>query len=183
GPGVGGHGMGDWTRGRLYRLTPKGHKGYKVPEVKLEPGEGFRQALGSPNLAVRHMAVQQIKGMELPKGLEVLFGSLQGKPDSLLTVRVLWLWTQLIPRLEDLVQDRWIGEEKKAPSEEDARTVIALIRMLKARSSQLSRLPEKLRIALKAVATDVGRAFRGQEALIARELLLCLRDDRPEFAA
>ena len=31
-PGVGGHGMGDWTRGRIYRLTPKGHKGYKVPE-------------------------------------------------------------------------------------------------------------------------------------------------------
>ena len=35
-PGVGGHGMGDWTRGRIYRVTPKGHKGYKVPEVKLE---------------------------------------------------------------------------------------------------------------------------------------------------
>src|SRR6188768_2091529 len=31
-PGVGGHGMGDWTRGRIYRVTPKGHKGYKVPE-------------------------------------------------------------------------------------------------------------------------------------------------------
>ncbi len=29
-PGVGGHGMGDWTRGRIYRVTPTGHKGYKV---------------------------------------------------------------------------------------------------------------------------------------------------------
>ena len=26
-PGVGGHGMGDWTRGRVYRVTPKGHTG------------------------------------------------------------------------------------------------------------------------------------------------------------
>ena len=35
-PGVGGHGMGDRTRGRIYRITPKGHKGYTVPEVKLD---------------------------------------------------------------------------------------------------------------------------------------------------
>ncbi|HTK74238.1 MAG TPA: PVC-type heme-binding CxxCH protein, partial [Gemmataceae bacterium] len=31
-PGVGGHGMGDTTRGRVYRLAPKGHK-YQVPKV------------------------------------------------------------------------------------------------------------------------------------------------------
>ncbi len=52
-PGVGGHGMGDWTRGRIYRLTPTGHKGYKVPEVKLETKEGVLAALGSPNGATR----------------------------------------------------------------------------------------------------------------------------------
>ena len=52
-PGVGGHGMGDTTRGRIYRVTPKGHKGYKVPEVKLDTKEGVLAALGSPNLATR----------------------------------------------------------------------------------------------------------------------------------
>ena len=51
--GVGGHGMGDWTRGRIYRLTPKGHKGYKVPEVKLDTKEGIWRRLDSPSLATR----------------------------------------------------------------------------------------------------------------------------------
>ncbi len=51
--GVGGHGMGDPTDGRIYRLTPKGHKGYKVPEVKLDTKEGIFQAFGSCNLATR----------------------------------------------------------------------------------------------------------------------------------
>ena len=45
-PGVGGHGMGDPTRGRIYRLTPKGHKGYKVPEVKLDTKDGVLSGAG-----------------------------------------------------------------------------------------------------------------------------------------
>src|SRR5262245_26766908 len=40
-PGVGGHGMGDITRGRVYRLTPAGHKEYKVPAVKLDTVDGI----------------------------------------------------------------------------------------------------------------------------------------------
>ena len=56
--GVGGHGMGDPTDGRIYRITPKGHKGYKVPEVKLDTKEGVLAALGSPCLATRPMALQ-----------------------------------------------------------------------------------------------------------------------------
>jgi putative membrane-bound dehydrogenase-like protein len=60
-PGVGGHGMGDWTRGRIYRVTPAGHKGYKVPKVDLESEKGFLAALGSPNLAVRYMAMARCR--------------------------------------------------------------------------------------------------------------------------
>jgi putative membrane-bound dehydrogenase-like protein len=59
-PGVGGHGMGDWTRGRVYRLTPKGHKGYKVPEVDFlgtttvdAAKKSMLDLLISPNLATR----------------------------------------------------------------------------------------------------------------------------------
>src|SRR5262249_19217738 len=54
-PGVGGHGMGDTTRGRIFRLTPKGHQGYKVPAVKLDSDGGVLEALGSPCQAVRYM--------------------------------------------------------------------------------------------------------------------------------
>jgi putative membrane-bound dehydrogenase-like protein len=58
-PGVGGHGMGDTTRGRIYRLAPKGSK-YAVPKVELESKDGLLAALGSPNLAVRYMAMARI---------------------------------------------------------------------------------------------------------------------------
>ena len=51
--GVGGHGMGDPFDGRIYRLTPKGHKGYTVPEVKLDTPEGVLAAFDSPNIAMR----------------------------------------------------------------------------------------------------------------------------------
>src|SRR4029077_14242155 len=46
-PGVGGHGMGDLTRGRIYRLAPKGSK-YVVPKVDLDNKEGLLAALASP---------------------------------------------------------------------------------------------------------------------------------------
>jgi putative membrane-bound dehydrogenase-like protein len=60
-PGVGGHGMGDWTRGRIYRVTPAGHKGYKVPKVDLESKDGVLAALASPALSVRYMAMDRIQ--------------------------------------------------------------------------------------------------------------------------
>jgi putative membrane-bound dehydrogenase-like protein len=55
-PGVGGHGMGDHTRGRVYRLSPAGSVGYKVPEVKLGTSEERNQLLGSPNIASRSLS-------------------------------------------------------------------------------------------------------------------------------
>src|SRR5262249_15705080 len=74
-PGVGGHGMGDWTRGRIYRVTPKGHKGYKAPEVKLDSDDGLLTALRSPSLAVRHMAIQKVKGFRTDDGLGMVQGA------------------------------------------------------------------------------------------------------------
>lgn len=69
-PGVGGHGMGDWTRGRVYRITPKGHKGYKVPEVKLDTKAGVVNALDSPNAAVRQAAIAAMpKWAEKPQDI------------------------------------------------------------------------------------------------------------------
>src|SRR4029077_3091666 len=58
-PGVGGHGMGDWTRGRIYRVTPAGHKGYKVPKYDLTKDDDVIAPLASPNRAVEYMASQE----------------------------------------------------------------------------------------------------------------------------
>src|SRR5262249_45789525 len=65
-PGVGGHGIGDFTRGRIYRITPKGHQGYKVPKVDLESTEGVTAALDSPALSVRYMAMAKLRAMDYP---------------------------------------------------------------------------------------------------------------------
>ena len=59
-PGVGGHGMGDWKMGRIYRVTPKGHKGYKVPEMKLDSSDGVLTALDSSCLATRYIAIHHL---------------------------------------------------------------------------------------------------------------------------
>ena len=65
-PGVGGHGMGDHTRGRIYRVTPAGHKGYKVPAVKVGTKQGTWAMLLSPNSATRAMLFSDLT----PKGIE-----------------------------------------------------------------------------------------------------------------
>jgi len=62
--GVGGHGMGDPADGRIYRITPKGHKGYTVPEVKLDTKEGVLAALGSPCQATRSMALLRTRSFD-----------------------------------------------------------------------------------------------------------------------
>ncbi|MBY0455954.1 MAG: PQQ-dependent sugar dehydrogenase, partial [Gemmataceae bacterium] len=59
--GVGGHGMGDPTDGRIYRITPKGHKGYKVPEVKLDTLGNIFSTLSSPNQSAREMARMKLQ--------------------------------------------------------------------------------------------------------------------------
>src|ERR1051326_5968698 len=53
-PGVGGHGMGDWTRGRIYRVTPKGHVGYTAPKGGLGTTEGILDAVDSSSRPVAH---------------------------------------------------------------------------------------------------------------------------------
>lgn len=90
-PGVGGHGMGDWTRGRIYRLTPTGHKGYKVPEVKLDTKEGVLAALGSPNLSAQGMAKEYIKARTPEKRSEITRAASIDSKDDQLRARAAWL--------------------------------------------------------------------------------------------
>jgi putative membrane-bound dehydrogenase-like protein len=119
-PGVGGHGMGDWTRGRIYRVTPKGHKGYKVPEVKLDSREGLREALASPCLATRSIAHQRLKGM---KGSRELFWTISApfidevlelrrtkgvQPNEILLARIAWILSEFVDRTVPK-SDRYYG--------------------------------------------------------------------------
>jgi putative membrane-bound dehydrogenase-like protein len=84
-PGVGGHGMGDWTRGRIYRLTPKGHKGYKVPEIDLSSDEGIVSAIKSPCLATRSQAFPALDSKKPLEALKAIAGRIT--PDDELTTQ------------------------------------------------------------------------------------------------
>src|SRR5205814_1662999 len=88
-PGVGGHGMGDTTRGRIYRLAPKGSK-YAVPRVDLGSDEGVRTALASPNRAVRYMAMAKLQQLGADQALKVLDEALSQKDNPWLRTRALW---------------------------------------------------------------------------------------------
>lgn len=68
---VGGHAMNDPQDGRIYRLTPKGHKGYKVPEAKLDTKDGVLAALASPNNSVRHIAQNAFSALSRDPFLEL----------------------------------------------------------------------------------------------------------------
>ena len=48
--------MSDTSRGRIYRLTPKEHPGYRVPSVDLTSDDGLAAALESPTLSTRSLA-------------------------------------------------------------------------------------------------------------------------------
>lgn len=63
-PGVGGHGMGDTTRGRIYRLTTKDQIGYSQPKVDMTKPDGIWRAYLSPNLTCRQLALNTT--LELP---------------------------------------------------------------------------------------------------------------------
>jgi putative membrane-bound dehydrogenase-like protein len=85
--GVGGHGMGDPTDGRIYRITPKGHKGYTIPEVKLDTKEGVLAALGSPNQATRAAAIAKFRTLDAKEAKRWTEGSATQKQDPILAAR------------------------------------------------------------------------------------------------
>ncbi|MFT4641811.1 MAG: putative membrane-bound dehydrogenase-like protein, partial [Verrucomicrobiales bacterium] len=54
-PGVGGHGMGDLERGRVFRVAPLGKTAYQIAKVDTSTTDGALAALKSPNNATRFL--------------------------------------------------------------------------------------------------------------------------------
>ena len=89
-PGVGGHNQQDVDRGRIFRVAPPGAK-YKTPKYDFSTPVGQLEALASPALSVRYMALQAIQ----KSGAAVVPGLLQLAQDSKeknprLAARALW---------------------------------------------------------------------------------------------
>ncbi len=100
-PGVGGHAAGDLTRGRLFRVTPKGHKGYKVPAYKFDTIENCIEALKSPTPSVRYVAWTALhaQGAKAEAALKTLWTS----DVPYLRARALWLLGRIEGKGQDYV--------------------------------------------------------------------------------
>jgi putative membrane-bound dehydrogenase-like protein len=174
-PGVGGHGMGDTTRGRIYRLAPKGNKS-RVPTVDLTAGEGIVAALNSPALSVRYMAIQKVRSLSVNECYKLLDCARTPSWDDQRMARLLWLLPISSPDyyLIDAAMDSPYRKGAKYTLRND-KFLCQCVRQLVARYPDLAKAPEMVR---KQLREEVTRA----SVVVRREILLALRTTSPEFA-
>jgi putative membrane-bound dehydrogenase-like protein len=88
-PGVGGHAMGDVSRGRIFRLAPKGNRS-SVPAVDLQTADGIYRALSSPALSVRYMAMAKLQSLAPNHAGAILRPAILQTENIWLRARALW---------------------------------------------------------------------------------------------
>ncbi len=165
-PGVGGHGMGDTTRGRIYRLAPTGHKA-SVPKVDLESRDGIAAALASPNLAMRYLAMARLQAMGPAASFEVLKAAAAQMENARLRARALWLLGRMRDRYEPAECMPLLRQEVLSKDERFRQLFVRIARTVDPRS--FTDLSDR---GNRAIAGDPSAAFR-------REMLLALRDGDP----
>lgn len=93
-PGVGGHQAGDQRRGRIYRIAPP-QTSYRQPAVNVATAEGALEALQNPNMSIRYMGWNALRGMgtsAVPQ-LKKLFDDEKANPR--MRARALWLLSKI----------------------------------------------------------------------------------------
>ena len=133
-PGVGGHGMGDTEKGRLYRIAPAGSK-WSVPAVDLATIGGAVAALSSPNGSTRAAALERLaKEPDAAAGeLAKAFGA---TAEPRLKARLAWVAGMLPGR-----SGEWIGR-LAGDGDESLRCVA--VRMCRLAQGDVIGLVEKL---------------------------------------
>ncbi len=179
-PGVGGHGMGDTTRGRIYRLAPKGNKP-SVPKVNLETEDGILAALASPNLAVRFMAMEKIRNLDPSKSAPIIYSALAQKENPSLRARgfwqvSLWLLGSAKPISADLSDLANYPNFNVVPGSREEQSIIQYIRAKKQVNAGNISDPDFLS------EKDLQTLLDTRSVPIRRELLLAIRGEDPEKA-
>ena len=155
--GVGGHGMGDSTRGRLFRITPAGSdKGYHSKPLNFSTSVGAAKALANPNLAARAMAWRRLAelGDEAEPALDAIWHS--DKPR--MRARALWL----------LGQGNGSKEYLQAAFEDDDPQIRILgLRLARLQQSEL--------------ATTIYEHVHDPSPAVRREMLISLSQQRAEW--
>ena len=172
-PGVGGHGMGDVTRGRLFRVTTKAAEKFQVPSFKLDTVEGAVAALKSPNEEARYLAWKKLEeiGSEAEPELHKLFHDTKSVPQH--RARALWLltaheWERINPGADkpnphDLTLPECLT---KALTDTDPNIRITAIRVARRLLQQAH--PEMLREVIAKVVKDASSAVRREAAIALR---------------
>jgi len=100
-PGVGGHGMGDTQKGRIFRVAPKGSK-WVVPTVDFSTVSGAVAALASPNLCTRATALERL-AKEPEAAAAAIDGAIARPVDDRLAARLAWALGMLPGRADATV--------------------------------------------------------------------------------
>lgn len=88
-PGVGGHGMGDHTRGRIYRLTPGGHKGYAIKNNNIFNKNDVIEFAASPNVSRTTTAISYLRSSKTEQSAKILIDGFLLN-DKYLHARLMW---------------------------------------------------------------------------------------------
>lgn len=93
-PGVGGHAIGDLTKGRVFRIAPRKHK-YDITKPDYSNSQQATEALLNPNTATRYNAYMALEKMGNPaiEGLKEVFEKGESRAKS----RAFWLLAKMDP--------------------------------------------------------------------------------------
>jgi len=151
-PIVGGHAMRDITTGRIYRLAPKGSK-VNNPVTDVSTNKGVIEALGSPNLAVRALAMARLAEIKPAEARALLREALAQKEQPFLRARAAWMLARLL------------GERVRLADDPDPRFQVLDVRLALDADDQRQRIQQV--------------ASRLCDPSVSREALISLKDLEP----
>ncbi|GBD36750.1 hypothetical protein HRbin36_01878 [bacterium HR36] len=167
-PGVGGHGMGDITRGRIYRLTPKGYAAYRVVPPDWSSEAGILAGLESPNLSARVGSWQAFRQLPEKRQEQLARQILANEQNLILSARLAWLLIQT-PQWSN----HWALLTQKS---QDVRWQMMLVRAAKDRAEKLEQAPKEVREWVE------GLIRPGTPLPVLGEIAIALRDENSVYA-
>lgn len=158
-PGVGGHGMGDVEKGRIYRIAPRG-AAWTVPALDLGTLEAAVAAIASPSLCVRAMALERLARDPDDAAIH-LAGAYEAATDPRLKARLAWAIAAVAPEHADEAVTELVAEA-------DADLRVVALRVCRAvHGVGAGRLadPTKLVALVGRLAADESPAVRREAAV------------------
>lgn len=154
-PNVGGHGMGDIDRGRVFRVAPP-RSAYTIPKYDYSTAEGAVEALKNPALSVRYLAWTALNKMQA-KAETALLKMLDSKEEPQLRARALWVLGHIDNR----------GKHYIDVAASDADADIRIVGLRLARQLNLELMPTMDKLAhdpSPAVRRECALALRGNDS-------------------